>query len=48
MLEKCSNCGRRLRLKVKCLERGGHLCKKCCELKEDHCQYHLFCWNNLL
>ncbi len=48
MLEKCSKCGRRFRLKVMCVESGKPLCKKCCELEHEGCQYHLFCWNNLV
>ncbi len=46
MLEKCISCGRRLRVKVKCVEKKGMMCKKCCELENEGCQYHLFCWNN--
>ncbi len=46
MLERCGECGRRLRIKSPCIEHGHKLCKKCCDLNHEECQYKLFCWCN--
>ncbi|MBN2330437.1 MAG: hypothetical protein JXC85_01355 [Candidatus Aenigmarchaeota archaeon] len=47
MRNACSVCGRRLRRKVKCIETKSHMCKGCCELHEEGCNYHHLCWSSL-
>ncbi|MFH0956975.1 MAG: hypothetical protein V1813_03860 [Candidatus Aenigmatarchaeota archaeon] len=47
MLSKCSVCGRRLRIKALCMESGKKKCRKCCNLRHEHCTYKLFCWSDL-
>lgn len=48
MIRSCNGCGRRARQKVLCVESGKKICKKCCEMHTEGCDYHLFCWNTLV
>ncbi len=48
MVGACDTCGRRLRRKVKCIEKKVNLCKSCCELHDEGCEYHHFCWSKLV
>lgn len=47
MLTKCCVCGRRMRLKAKCMETGKKICRKCCDHKHENCPYKLLCWSNM-
>ena len=46
MIKKCTLCSKRLRPKVKCIESGKDMCKRCCQLHREGCAYHYFCWVN--
>jgi hypothetical protein len=48
MIRTCKTCGRRLRIKTVCVETGKKVCKKCCEMHSEGCDYHLFCWNKIV
>jgi hypothetical protein len=45
MMESCKTCGRRGRSKTICIETGEHICRKCCDLHNEGCYYHMFCWS---
>jgi len=47
MIRPCKTCGRRLRIKTICIETRKRICKKCCEMHNERCEYHFFCWNRL-
>lgn len=48
MLDACVKCGRRLRRKAPCVEHEKSMCRKCCELYHETCQYKMFCWYGLV
>jgi len=48
MLRACKFCGRRASRKTICLDDKARICRKCCDLHREGCEYHFFCWNKLI